>query len=573
MFTKQESLEPFIEVSDDSSLPKSRVLELSSISVVSNTKHAQKVAINELQDLEDLDFEDSSLRKIPGSIPPVAYLICLVELAERASYYGLTGCLNNFIQRPLPPGSTTGSVLDPTSDQSAGALGLGLGVASFLTQMLSFLAYITPLYGGYVADTKYGKFKSVWVGVTIGFFAHMLLVAASLPFVIKIVWLSLLLTVVSIIGIGFSAGYIKPNLFPLLVDQYAVDGNYIKVLPTGERVIVDRDATLERMSLIYYFFINFGCFVAIFSSIIERAFGFWMTYGFTALVYSVLPIMLIYLKPRLHLSEPTGVSIFEEVILLLKELFQSGWFSRMRHGQFWSIQISAATQKLAPSVTIEDLNTTVQSCAIFLYFIIFNLNDGSIASIQINQAGSMRTSGIPNDMFQSFNPLAILIIIPIQDYLLYPFLRKRRLTFHPVHKITLGFCISATGTLVGAYLQYLIYIRSECGWEGASECETVAPISAWWCSLMFGLQATGECFATVTAYELAYTMSSPAMKSFVVALFLCSNAISSIVGEIISFWAHDPNLYAIFMSCALLGYGFALVFLVQFKNLHKQLNN
>ncbi|KAG7771197.1 hypothetical protein KL931_000895 [Ogataea haglerorum] len=573
MFPQEDSLKPFIGQSEDPLLRTSIDLELSSMKPVSNTKHAQKVAIHELQDLEDVDLDDSSLRRIPGSIPPIAYLICLVELAERASYYGLTGCLNNFIQRPLPAGSTTGSVLDPTSDESAGALGLGLGVASFLTQLLSFLAYVTPLYGGYIADTKYGKFRSVWVGVTIGFFAHMVLVVASLPFVIKTLWLSLLLTVVSIIGIGFSAGYIKPNLFPLLVDQYAVDENYIKVLSTGERVIVDRDATLERMSLIYYFFINFGCFVAIFSSIIERAFGFWMTYGFTALVYSVLPIMLIYLKPRLHLSEPTGVSIFEEVIVLLKELFQRGWLTRMSQGRFWSIDISADTQKLAPSVTVEDLSTTIQSCVIFLYFIIFNLNDGSIASIQINQAGSMRTSGIPNDMFQSFNPLAILIIIPIQDYVLYPLLRKRRLTFHPIHKITVGFCISATGTLVGAYLQYLIYSRSKCGWEGASECETVAPISAWWCSLMFGLQATGECFATVTAYELAYTMSSPAMKSFVVALFLCSNAISSVIGEMISFWAHDPNLYAIFMSCALLGYGFAVVFLLQFRNLHKQLNS
>ncbi|KAG7813216.1 hypothetical protein KL921_000762 [Ogataea angusta] len=573
MISEQGSLKPFIGESGNPLLPKSSGLELSGMKHVSNTKHAQKVAIHELLDLEDLDLDHSSLRKIPGSIPPVAYLICLVELAERASYYGLTGCLNNFIQRPLPPGSTTGSVLDPTSDESAGALGLGLGVASFLTQMLSFLAYVTPLYGGYVADTKYGKFKSVWVGVTIGFFAHMVLVVASLPCVINTVWLSLLLTVVSIVGIGFSAGYIKPNLFPLLVDQYAIDENYIKVLPTGERVVVDRNATLERMSLIYYFFINFGCFVAIFSSIIERAFGFWMTYGFTALVYSVLPIMLIYLKPRLHLGEPTGMSIFDEVILLLRELFQSGWISRMRHGQFWDIPISAATQNLAPSVTIDDLNTTFQSCAIFLYFIIFNLNDGSIASIQINQAGSMRTNGIPNDMFQSFNPLAILIIIPIQDYVLYPFLRKRRLTFHPIHKITVGFCVSATGTLVGAYLQYLIYNRSNCGWNGASDCETVAPISAWWCSLMFGLQATGECFATVTAYELAYMMSSPAMKSFVVALFLCSNAISSVIGEMISFWAHDPNLYAIFMSCALLGYGFAFVFFLQFRNLHKQLEN
>lgn len=32
--------------------------------------------------------EQSILRKVPGSIPLVAYALCFVELAERASYYG-----------------------------------------------------------------------------------------------------------------------------------------------------------------------------------------------------------------------------------------------------------------------------------------------------------------------------------------------------------------------------------------------------------------------------------------------------------------------------------------------------
>ncbi|KAH3664141.1 hypothetical protein OGAPHI_004855 [Ogataea philodendri] len=568
MVFEEESSKALLVNSGDLISPVSTHLDSNNIKHIHGSKQPEIITFQELEGSVD----ENSLRKVPGSIPPTAYLICLVELAERASYYGLSGCIANFIQRPLPAGSTTGAVPNPNSDESAGALGLGLGMATFLTQMLSFSAFLTPLYGGYVADTKYGKFKSVWIGVVIGFFAHMLLVVAALPFVIQTVWLSLLITAVSLIGIGFSSGFIKPNLFPLLVDQYTVEGNYIRELPSGESVLVDRDATLERMSLIYYFFINFGCFVAISSSLIERAFGFWLTYASTALVYCMLFPMLIYLRPRLQLGEPTGSSIFDEIFVLVKALFQAGWISRIKGGRFWDIDLSPSAKNLTPSISMEDFRSTMKSCVIFLYFIVFNLNDGSIASIQINQAGSMQTSGIPNDLFQSFNPLAILIVIPFQDYLIYPLLRKHRIVFQPVHRITLGFCISATGTLIGTYLQYRIYTISKCGWEGASNCDEVAPISAWWCACMFGLQAVGECFATVTAYELAYTMSSPAMKSFVVALFLCSNAISSVLGEIISFWAHDPNLFAIFLWCALLGFGFAALFLLQFRNLHKQIN-
>jgi dipeptide/tripeptide permease len=38
----------------------------------------------------------------------VAIGMCLIEFAERASYYGVKYPFNNFINNPLPDGSTTG---------------------------------------------------------------------------------------------------------------------------------------------------------------------------------------------------------------------------------------------------------------------------------------------------------------------------------------------------------------------------------------------------------------------------------------------------------------------------------
>jgi hypothetical protein len=48
--------------------------------------------------------EDKELRKVAGTIPPIAYILCVVEFAERASYYGATQVFNNFLQKPLPHG-------------------------------------------------------------------------------------------------------------------------------------------------------------------------------------------------------------------------------------------------------------------------------------------------------------------------------------------------------------------------------------------------------------------------------------------------------------------------------------
>lgn len=54
--------------------------------------HDNEVAIMR-KDYEDkpTDEEFATLRRVPGKIPTVAYLLCAVEFCERASYYGRSG--------------------------------------------------------------------------------------------------------------------------------------------------------------------------------------------------------------------------------------------------------------------------------------------------------------------------------------------------------------------------------------------------------------------------------------------------------------------------------------------------
>lgn len=48
--------------------------------------------------------EEKTLKKVAGSIPWVAYCLCFVEFAERASYYGAQTVFANFLTYPLPHG-------------------------------------------------------------------------------------------------------------------------------------------------------------------------------------------------------------------------------------------------------------------------------------------------------------------------------------------------------------------------------------------------------------------------------------------------------------------------------------
>lgn len=48
--------------------------------------------------------ESRTLRKVSDRMPMVIWLLCFVEFAERASYYGARTVFSNFMQYPLPKG-------------------------------------------------------------------------------------------------------------------------------------------------------------------------------------------------------------------------------------------------------------------------------------------------------------------------------------------------------------------------------------------------------------------------------------------------------------------------------------
>jgi hypothetical protein len=57
--------------------------------------------------------EEKTLRKVAGSIPWVAYCLCFVEFAERASYYGAQTVFANFMTYDLPKGISPSFTIAP----------------------------------------------------------------------------------------------------------------------------------------------------------------------------------------------------------------------------------------------------------------------------------------------------------------------------------------------------------------------------------------------------------------------------------------------------------------------------
>jgi len=114
-------------------------------------------------------------------MPASCYYLCAVEFAERASYYGCNQVYKNFIRAPLPPDGNGAGASAPGSQYTAGALGKGSVTATAMTEAFKFLAYALPVLFGWLADTKYGRFRLICWGIVVCGFAHVIMIISALP--------------------------------------------------------------------------------------------------------------------------------------------------------------------------------------------------------------------------------------------------------------------------------------------------------------------------------------------------------------------------------------------------------
>ncbi|CUM67353.1 uncharacterized protein PRCAT00005046001 [Priceomyces carsonii] len=530
--------------------------------------------------------EASSLRRVLGRADWACYLLCIAEFAERASYYSCQTLLSNFVTYKLPEGSTTGKLVP--GGLNPGALGLGVPAATAITYTLTFVAYVVPLYAGFVADSQVGKLKAIWIGVICGFFAHILLIVAAAPSVIA-AGHAIVPTAFGIITLAFGTAFIKPNLLPLLLDQYHEQTDVVKVLASGESVIVDRQKSLERMTLVFYWSINIGALFPIPSVYIERRIGFWFAFFIPIIIYLIIPFVFWFVKPKLKKEQQKG-SVVENSTKILIVLLRGNWIKRIKNKTFWDYASPTKmrergeeyySQKKKKPITwsdqwVLDVKQVVNICKVFLYFVVFNLCDagGTGATPALTaQSGSMTSDGTPNDMYSNFNPITIIALIPLLDYGVYPLLRKLKIEFRPAYKITLGMIVASLSQAAAAIIQKEIYNTIECG-DQATRCVDrgiVAPINAWVLVIPYILSAVSECFANITAYELGYTRAPPHMKGLVQALFLLTNGIAAAIGDAISPALKDPHLVWYFAGLAICGGVFTIIFFIHFRNLHKNM--
>lgn len=212
----------------------------------------------------------------------------------------------------------------------------------------------------------------------------------------------------------------------------------------------------------------------------------------------------------------------------------------------------------------------------------------------LSQAAQLaRPNGVPNDIMNNFDPIALVIFIPIMDSVVYPTLRKWKINFPPMavgdfyffpvlfiyyywiyrnnklmlfiyfptkihQRITLGFLLVSTAMTWSAFLQYTIY-------RDPAYQDTGASLRLVWLQVpTYILIAFSEIFASITALEYSYTHAPRSMKSLVSALALIPNAGAALIGLAVAPVARDPNMHIMYAvlagASAVGGVGFWIAF-------------
>lgn len=79
----------------------------------------------------------------------------------------------------------------------------------------------------------------------------------------------------SMVILGLGTGGIKSNVSPLIAEQYTRAKPALKTLPSGEKVVIDPNVTIQSLYNIFYWCINIGSLSSIATVWMELKIDFW----------------------------------------------------------------------------------------------------------------------------------------------------------------------------------------------------------------------------------------------------------------------------------------------------------
>ena len=429
---------------------------------------------------------------------------------------------------------------------------------------------VTPIFGAIVADQYLGKYKTIVLFCGVYMVGLLLLVCTSIPTSLAH-GAGLGGFIVSILITGLGTGGIKSNVAPLIADQYKRRTMAVAT-KKGKRVIIDPAVTIQRIYMIFYGCTNVGALSLLATPYMEKFIGFWSAY-LLCLCMFVVGTTVIVLGRKIYVVRPPQGSI-------ITDTFRAIW-TMLIHRDMDAPKPSwqQARGRSAPpwdDQFIDEIKRALVACKVFGFYPFFWVVYMQFSNNFVTQAGQMEGHGIPNDLMQNFDPISVIVFIPILELLVYPLLRRLRIPFLPITRIALGFVVVSMAMVYAAIVQHLIYSAGPCYQQPGCAASIVDGVTQG-NHVHIAIQTPayffigiGEILASVSGLEYAYTKAPPSMKSFVQSLYLLTNAFGAALAEALTPAAYDPAILWMFTGIACTSFSAGIIFWFCFHHLNAQ---
>jgi POT family proton-dependent oligopeptide transporter len=376
--------------------------------------------------------------------------------------------------------------------------------------------------------------------------------------------------VVAMFLVSLGGGGVKAILPPFLAGQYPKAGPRLKTLKSGEQVAIDYELTLQYIYNLYSWVGNVGSLSWFGTVFIEKQYGFTGAYGLTLGFLSIALLLLITGERWYTKTSHTDNLIVPQVTKIMVCAVKNGFKMKRTYPDDQS-ESCGNTVSWTGSM-VDDLIRGLRGCRVLLAFVTFYVCFDQIQNNLISQTGQMKTGGTPNDLLPALNQVSCIILSPLIQMVLYPFLHRRRIYVGPITRIAIGFGFVALSMLYAAVIQHMIYSSPPC-YNRPSDCshsavERIGP-TVWIQAPVYFLISIGEIFSYVAGLEYAYDHSPKGMEINVQAFNLSVAGIGSAVALALSIVAHDPNLVIFYASLTVGMLITTVVFWIIFRQYNK----
>ncbi|XP_073425642.1 solute carrier family 15 member 1 [Dendrobates tinctorius] len=376
-------------------------------------------------------------KSAPGCFgyPLSIFFIVINEFCERFSYYGMRAVLVLYFKYFLRWDDNLATVVYHT----------------FVA-----VCYLTPILGAIIADSWLGKFKTI-VYLSIVYAVGQVIMSVSAihdltdgnrdgtPDSIDV---HVALSMIGLILIALGTGGIKPCVAAFGGDQFEES----------------QEKQRSRFFSIFYLSINAGSLLSTIITPILRGQEcgihsqqkcYPLAFGVPAALMVVALVVFIIGSGMYKKVSPQGniiVQVFKCITFAISNRYKnrSKSIPKREHWMDWA-------KEKYDELLIAQVKMVLKVLFLYIplpmFWALFD-QQGSRWTLQATTMdGNFGAIQIQPDQMQTVNPILIVILVPVMDIVVYPLIRKCKLNFSPLKRMTVGMFLAAMAFVVAAIVQ------------------------------------------------------------------------------------------------------------------------